>query len=155
MAFYFLNFSGRKAQGQWHITGILQLGVNRKENPRTLNPLGQPVWENHPHIKGLDHPKAMGGESMSCTCQHSQCFLKRLLWWGWRTNGWGRAELSSSPGSKGSLLQVCFRSWKENLGDPAIPLSAPQQDLGLDSASLDTLLQILAPDKHLSCTLKL
>lgn len=40
----------RKAQ-ELDITGILQLGFCRKQNP-----LGQAVWESHPHIKA-DKPK--------------------------------------------------------------------------------------------------
>lgn len=86
------------------------------------------------------------------SCQHSSCFPRRLLRQGWKTDSWGIAEVSSSPGSGGALLQVCFGAWKETSGDPPIPPSAPQQDLGLDSASPDVLVQTLAPDKHLSCT---
>lgn len=47
--FGYLLFFG-KAQ-ELDITGILQLGFCRKQNP-----LGQAVWESHPHVKA-DKPK--------------------------------------------------------------------------------------------------
>lgn len=51
--FFFITsvFSGRKTQGEWDIPGILQLGVERKENTRILNSLGQAVWGNHLHME--------------------------------------------------------------------------------------------------------